>query len=196
MATPEPPRAAVETAWHVLGVVQLSVARLEDGATRVAAAQVAGLIALWTQLSSFENGPPQVLAWIAWAIMVYGLAAWRGRFWVGGPGADAVRGRIPAFLVPLTLGVSVVVIGFFLFVTESRNYGGWTSGLRWLMWLTPLWLLTMLPVVDRLGSSRGGRIVAYLLLAVSVMSMSYPAWNPWRHPWIYRLMDESGWIPY
>jgi hypothetical protein len=44
------------------------VSSLEDGATRVAAAQVAGLIALWTQLYTFEDGPPEVLAWAAWVI--------------------------------------------------------------------------------------------------------------------------------
>jgi hypothetical protein len=100
LATGEPPRAAVETAWQVLGVVQLSVARLEDSATRLAAAQVAGFIALWTQLSSFEQGAPRVLAWIAWGILLAAVI-WLapvvmprrlGRFWssiVSGAG-DAV----------------------------------------------------------------------------------------------------------
>jgi len=65
----------VETAWHVLRFVQESVARLEDGATRVAAAQVAGFVALWTQLTTFERGPPRVLAWIAWAILLGALGS-------------------------------------------------------------------------------------------------------------------------
>jgi hypothetical protein len=99
-----------------------------------------------------------------------------------------------AWFAALTLVLTVVVVGFYLI--RSDNYGGWTAGPRWLMWLTPFWLLTMLPVVDRLSRSRGGRIVAYILLGLSVMSMSYPAWNPWRHPWIYRFMDANGWIPY
>ena len=43
---------------------------MEDTATRVVAAQVAGLIALWTQLGNFENGPPEVLAWTAWVVLV------------------------------------------------------------------------------------------------------------------------------
>jgi hypothetical protein len=85
----EEPRAAVETAWHVLKVVQESVARLEDGATRVAAAQVAGFVALWTQLWTFENGPPRVLAWCAWALVFVSIAFLSpvitprrlGRFW-------------------------------------------------------------------------------------------------------------------
>ncbi len=54
--------------------MQGSVARLEDAATRVAAAQVAGFVALWTQLWTFENGPPRVLAWLAWAVLLAAVA--------------------------------------------------------------------------------------------------------------------------
>jgi hypothetical protein len=43
---------------------------LEESASRVLAAQVAGLIALWTQLYPFENGPPEVMAWVALFIFV------------------------------------------------------------------------------------------------------------------------------
>jgi hypothetical protein len=96
------------------------------------------------------------------------------------------------FLFPLTLVLSVVVIGFYLVI--SNNYGGWTSGLRWLFWLTPLWLLTMLPIADRLAIRQ--RWVALACLAVSIFSASYPVWNPWRHPWLYDLFESLGWIPY
>jgi hypothetical protein len=102
--------------------------------------------------------------------------------------------RLPWWFLPSALLLSLVVIGFYLFKTD--NYGGWTSGLRWLMWLTPIWLLCLLPALDRLSSWRWGRGLGYMLLALSVLSASYPAWNPWRHPWIYRWMDANGWIPY
>ena len=78
--------------------------------------------------------------------------------------------------------------------TRRDNYGGWTNGPRWLLWLTPLWLFALLPVVDYLGTSRWGRIFAGLLLGLSVFSASYSLWNPWRHPWIYDLMNARGWI--
>ena len=45
--------------------MQESLIALEVTASRVLAAQVAGTIALWTQLYTFEEGPPEVLAWIA-----------------------------------------------------------------------------------------------------------------------------------
>jgi hypothetical protein len=87
-----------------------------------------------------------------------------------------------------------VVVGFYL--VKSDNYGGWTNGLRWLMWLSPLWLLTMVPVADWLAGRRWGRWLGYALLAVTVFSVSYRLWNPWRHPWLFDLMESEGWVAY
>src|SRR5439155_3286908 len=96
----------------------------------------------------------------------------------------------------LSLLLSVIVVGFYIFgVNErNRNYGGWTSALRWLLWLTPLWLLTMLPVADWLAARRWGCGLGYVLLGISVISASYPVWNPWRHPWLYDFLQWRGWI--
>ncbi|HMO86614.1 MAG TPA: hypothetical protein PKC18_17010, partial [Lacipirellulaceae bacterium] len=76
-----------------------------------------------------------------------------------------------------------------------RNYGGMTSGFRWLFWQAPLWLLLMLPAADRAARSRWGMAAACTLLAWSVMSASYPTWNPWTQPWIYNWLESSGWRP-
>jgi hypothetical protein len=108
--------------------------------------------------------------------------------------ADVRARQIRILLAVLTLYLSIVVVGFYL--SNSDNYGGWTSSLRWLIWLSPFWLLSMLSVADWLAERRWGRAAAYLLLGLSVMSVSYPAWNPWRHPWIYRLMEAMGWPGY
>jgi hypothetical protein len=94
----------------------------------------------------------------------------------------------------LALVLTSVVVGFYVYT--SNNYGGWTSGPRWLMWLSPLFLLAMLPAADALARSKGGRACGYVLLALSVASVSYPAWNPWRHPWLYDILDSRGWIGY
>jgi hypothetical protein len=100
----------------------------------------------------------------------------------------------PAKLATLTLAVSGVVFAFY--VARTNNYGGFTSCARWLMWLTPLWLLGTLPAADAVGRSRTGRVVAGLLLAASVFSVMYPAWNPWRPPWILQLCELMGWVRY
>jgi hypothetical protein len=107
--------------------------------------------------------------------------------------AKAPQG-LPWFLAPLTLGLTVIVVGFY--ALRSDNYGGFTNGLRWLMWLTPLWLLCLLPSADRLGASRWGRGLAYVCLGISVLSANYSPWNPWRHPWLYDLFVSLGWPGY
>jgi hypothetical protein len=91
---------------------------------------------------------------------------------------------------------SVVVIVFYAGIVGTVNYGGWTSGPRWFFWLTPLWLIAMLPAADAMGRTRGGRWLALVLLAISIFSASFPVWNPWRHPWIYRAMETWGWPGY
>ncbi|MEZ6071329.1 MAG: hypothetical protein R3C10_13920 [Pirellulales bacterium] len=79
---------------------------------------------------------------------------------------------------------------------EDRNYGGMTTGFRWLFWLAPLWLVAIIPAA-RLGPGMplATRRV-YLLLAVSVGSAAYAVWNPWTHPWIWNFLEyleQIGW---
>jgi hypothetical protein len=99
-------------------------------------------------------------------------------------------------LAALGLVVSAAVLVFYLGSITHGNYGGWTSGPRWLIWLTPLWLVALAPAADWLSARRWGRGLAYVLLAVSVLSASYPAWNPWRHPWLYNALQALGWVRY
>jgi hypothetical protein len=95
-----------------------------------------------------------------------------------------------------TLALSLIVLGFYLYKTDSYNYGGWTSGPRWFFWLTPLWLLASLPALDRLSESRVGRGILYLALAMSALSVAYVGMNPWSHPWLFRFLEYLGWIHY
>jgi len=65
--------AGIRVGWELLHLLQLSVRSLEDTATRVVAAQIAGLIALWTQLYTFEERVPAALAWIAWGVLLLSI---------------------------------------------------------------------------------------------------------------------------
>jgi hypothetical protein len=58
----------------LLHLLQLSVRSLEDTATRVVAGQIAGLIALWTQLGTFEEPLPKALAWAAWVLLIASIS--------------------------------------------------------------------------------------------------------------------------
>jgi hypothetical protein len=101
--------------------------------------------------------------------------------------ADPKRRNLAVLVALLTL----ICLVFFLAPSSpaSRNYGGMTSGFRWMFWFAPLWLVVMLPAVDRLGRSSGGKSLALALLTLSVLSASYPTWNPWTHPWIYHWIE-------
>lgn len=100
-------------------------------------------------------------------------------------------------LAGITLVTTVVVVGFYLTRPQiDRNYGGGTCCLRWLIWLTPLWLLTLLPAVDWLSHGRWGRALCIVLLGVSIFSATYAADNPWSHPWIFDYWTAMEWIDY
>ena len=81
--------------------------------------------------------------------------------------------------------ISAACLTFYLLQPQlHRNYGGVSSGLRWLFWLAPLWLLTMLPAADALARRPWTRGLCLVLLALSALSASYPTWNPWTDPWL------------
>ncbi|HEX7378450.1 MAG TPA: hypothetical protein VF278_15130 [Pirellulales bacterium] len=95
----------------------------------------------------------------------------------------------------LLTSVSLVCVVFYLLrPLEQRNYGGMTSGFRWVFWFAPLWLLGMLPMADWMASRRAWRGVALVLLALSVLSVSYPTWNPWVHPWLLDYLQSQQWV--
>lgn len=87
--------------------------------------------------------------------------------------------------------LTLVVLGFYIGLRPQvdRNYGGVSSGLRWMFWFAPLWLVTMIPAADAAASTRARQAFALACLAISAFSVSYPTWNPWTHPWIYRWLE-------
>ena len=65
-------------AWEFVHFLSGHLASLETRAAIIMPAQVAALIAVWTQLYTFEEDLPHALAWAAWAALILGLveAAW------------------------------------------------------------------------------------------------------------------------
>lgn len=121
-----------------------------------------------------------------WLLAVAGLG-----FWLVRPNGPNLRG--PAVLIAIT---SLVCLAFYLLLRPQvdRNYGGMTCGFRWMFWFAPLWLTAMLPAADWLAPRRWTRAAGLLLLALSVLSVSYPTWNPWTHPWMLNFLHYLGWI--
>lgn len=153
----------------------------------------------WRSPSGVDRGEPSVLryAWHsllghhgifsltpAWLLMPCGLLILVVR---APPGT-----RLAALAVGL---MSVTVIAFYLTRAEGdRNYGGVCSGFRWVFWLAPLWAAAVVPAADAVSRSRVGRGVAATLLGLSALSVAYPTWNPWTHPWIFEWMTHAGWL--
>lgn len=121
-----------------------------------------------------------------WLLSVLGLCFWLVR------GTPRER-QLAAAIALLSLVCMVFYIG--LRPQDDRNYGGMSSGFRWLFWLAPLWLVAMLPAADWTASCRKRMAVALVLLVFSVLSASYPTWNPWVQPWIFNWLESSGWRP-
>jgi hypothetical protein len=57
-------------------------------------------------------------------------------------------------------------------------------------------VLALPAAADRLAKSRFWRGVLAVLLALSVLSVFYPAWNPWRSPWLLQWMEWTGRVKY
>jgi hypothetical protein len=53
----------------------------------------------------------------------------------------------------------------------------------------------MLPAADWISHCRKRMAVALVLLVFSVLSASYPTWNPWVQPWIFNWLESAGWRP-
>ena len=93
----------------------------------------------------------------------------------------------------MTIVISIVVVAFYIMRPEhDRNYGGWTSALRWLFWLAPMWLVSIVPIAEWLGKSSRGRMLCYGVLLLSAVSACYSLGNPWVHPWLYEIWDMTG----
>jgi len=110
-----------------------------------------------------------------WLLSVAGMILWLC------PGRD-LRLRCLALMVA---AVTIACFVFYLCISDQRNYGGVCSGFRWMFWVAPLWLVTMLPAVDGMARRGWTRCVAAVLLVASILSASYPTWTPWTDPWLW-----------
>jgi hypothetical protein len=89
---------------------------------------------------------------------------------------------------------TIVCIVFYIWGGPDHNYGGVASGFRWLFWITPLWIVLLLPMADMSESRPVLRGILLVLLALSALSAAYPTWNPWTNPWIYDWMAFNHWL--
>ncbi|WP_165225697.1 hypothetical protein [Aquisphaera insulae] len=90
----------------------------------------------------------------------------------------------------ITAVLTAVILAFYTWTPQARNYGGSTQGLRWLFWLIPFWLIVLPAGVAGGQTRRWIRVVSLLALLVSAMSVGYAVRNPWTHPWGLDLLEH------
>lgn len=93
----------------------------------------------------------------------------------------------------IILAVSAAMIAFY--TVNTTNYGGTTQGLRWLLWLFPLWLIVLFPALEPGQTRVGYRRFTIVLLLLSVFSIGYGLRGAWGHPWVLDMIDHLGWYP-
>ena len=159
-----------------------------------------GVASYWTQPAGIDKGEDSFIVYLLNCTLGHhGIWSLSPVFLLSVAGWATVRRTAPAELRPfqwLSLGLTVAVLGFYLTRLENYNYGGLTSGLRWMFWLIPFWLLSMLPIIDAWQERRWFPWACVILLAISVFSVTVPQENPWQHPWLFNLLTQWGWINY
>lgn len=96
----------------------------------------------------------------------------------------------------LGAALTAIVFTFYMTRTQNYNYGGVSVALRWMLWLAPFWLLAIPVAFEHWEPGKTSRSLIGAALAVSVFSAWHP-WNgPWKHPWLFQVLHNAGWIDY
>lgn len=101
----------------------------------------------------------------------------------------------PLFAQLATATVILTAVLYAFCIVRTNNYGGGCCGPRWLLWLTPFYVVSLIPAADYLGHTPKRRFLASALLVISIFSAHYRG-NPWCHPWLYDLMSYFQLLPY
>jgi hypothetical protein len=153
------------------------------------------------ELSSVDNGEPSKLVYAFHCLLghhglfsltpIWLFSLWGTFLWLRS------ANRSLAGLALMIAGLTLIVLLFYFTRPQiDRNYSGFSTCLRWLVWMTPLWLVVMIPAADSLAVSRFGFGVAFLFLVISALSANYGSMNPWTHPWIFDYWTYLRWIKY
>jgi hypothetical protein len=116
--------------------------------------------------------------------------------WWGMAGQAIAGTRVWRTFALLSMAVSAVVFAFYVFISDQRNYGGFCHGLRWVIWMSLVWLYFLPACLDRWGSRRWVAGAGWAALVVSVLSVFDTWYNPWTRSWWHRILRFVGVIDY
>ena len=110
-----------------------------------------------------------------WIFSLLGIAvAWRD--------PEPIWRQLAYVLLTLTI---VLLVFYTMRPLADRNYGGVASGFRWFFWLTPLFLLMLIPAWKIIRKSMLLISLWGICLLISVYSGLNSFLNPWQHPWYF-----------
>jgi hypothetical protein len=110
-----------------------------------------------------------------WLFSLLGIAvAWRD--------PEPIWRQLAYVLLTLTI---VLLIFYTMRPLADRNYGGVASGFRWFFWLTPLFLLMLIPAWKIIRKSMLLISLWGICLLISIYSGLNSFLNPWQHPWYF-----------
>ncbi|MDO4584768.1 MAG: hypothetical protein Q4D62_11770 [Planctomycetia bacterium] len=144
----------------------------------------------WQNPQGIDKGEPSIARYAFHVLLGHHGIFSLTPVWIlamGGLGIGLVKGdSTMRSLAWMILALTLVVLLFYIFrPLADRNYGGVCCGFRWAFWLIPMWLCTMLPMLEWVEEKRWRRGVALVLLMFSALSAAFPIWNPWSQPWLY-----------
>lgn len=119
---------------------------------------------------------------------IYLLSFWGLRRYIQGD-----ERRLPGMHWPILLASAGDFV-FYWIVNDQRNYGGFCHGMRWLMWLGPLWLLFLPTTIEAIEKSvtpsrrKWLLELAWAFLLVSIFSMADAFVSPWSRSWLHRIL--------
>lgn len=119
-------------------------------------------------------------------------------------GLEADSGNRPQSFDPSLLNgllqtgwmMTVATLLFYLTRTANYNYGGNSAALRWMLWLSPLWWIAMIPFLEAMCRCRKRFGTASFLLALSVFTAAWSQDRPWKPSWLFEALKSAGWIHY
>ena len=110
-----------------------------------------------------------------WIFSLLGIAvAWRD--------PEPIWRQLAYVLLTLTF---VLLVFYTMRPLADRNYGGVASGFRWFFWLTPLFLLMLIPAWRIIRKSMLLISLWGICLVISIYSGLHSFLNPWQHPWYF-----------
>jgi hypothetical protein len=110
-----------------------------------------------------------------WIFSLLGIAvAWRD--------PEPIWRQLAYGLLTLTF---VLLVFYTMRPLADRNYGGVASGFRWFFWLTPLFLLMLIPAWRIIYKSMLLISLWGICLVISIYSGLHSFLNPWQHPWYF-----------